>query len=139
MNLTTQVLPLVEDLFASLLQLPVEATTTCDASTHLVASVQLSGAWRGSVTITCPPSLAAQIATTMLDTAQPSHEDLQDCLGELANILGGNLKPFFPSPSQLSLPVAGSTPKRTPTLMMEQLSFLCAGHAFSLLIAQEQE
>ena len=36
-----------------------------------------------------------------------SLEDVQDALGEVANVVGGNLKALLPEGSTLSLPVVG--------------------------------
>jgi chemotaxis protein CheX len=34
----------------------------------------------------------------------PSGEEIRDALGELTNVIGGNVKALFPGPSALSLP-----------------------------------
>ena len=34
----------------------------------------------------------------------PDLDDVRDALGELANMLGGNIKALLPAPSQISLP-----------------------------------
>ena len=37
-------------------------------------------------------------------------EDVADALGELANVLGGNIKSVLPGPSALGLPQIGTAP-----------------------------
>ena len=37
-------------------------------------------------------------------------EDIEDGLGELANVVGGNVKAVLPGPSALGLPVVGAAP-----------------------------
>ena len=37
-------------------------------------------------------------------------EDVDDALGELANVVGGNVKAVLPGPSVLGLPETGTTP-----------------------------
>jgi chemotaxis protein CheX len=40
-----------------------------------------------------------------IDLGDVTGEDVTDALGELANIIGGNVKSLMPDPSALSLPV----------------------------------
>ena len=41
-------------------------------------------------------------------------EDVADALGELANVVGGNVKAVLPGPSVLGLPEVGSAPAAGP-------------------------
>jgi chemotaxis protein CheX len=70
------------------------------------ASVQISGAWEGVVHLQCAATLAAQAAATMfgIGPAEVRADQIQDALGELANMVGGNIKALLPEPSRLSLP-----------------------------------
>ena len=38
-------------------------------------------------------------------------EDVEDALGELANVVGGNVKAVLPGPSVLGLPEVGTAPE----------------------------
>jgi chemotaxis protein CheX len=70
------------------------------------ATVAISGAWEGRATLTCPLALADRAAARMFGiapgTAKP--DQVSDALGELANIVGGNVKALLPEPCKLSLP-----------------------------------
>ena len=70
------------------------------------ATVQISGSWNGSVILSCSAGLARKAAAAMFELAEDNLDDgeVADALGELVNILGGNLKCLLPEPSQLSLP-----------------------------------
>ena len=72
----------------------------------LTASIQISGAWSGAIVASFPPALARSLAAKMLevDPDAASSEDLSDTLGEIVNMIGGNMKAMLPSPSRLSLP-----------------------------------
>ncbi len=72
----------------------------------LLGSVQIAGAWEGAGQVQCPASLARRAAATMFGVAPEAVErdQIQDALGELANMIVGNLKAFLPQPSRLSLP-----------------------------------
>ena len=41
-------------------------------------------------------------------------EDVDDALGELANVVGGNVKAVLPGPSVLGLPEVGTAPAGRP-------------------------
>lgn len=67
--------------------------------------VQIVGAWRGAVTLQVPLPLARNLAEQMLQPEEPpTIADVRDAVGELANVIGGNVKALFPGPSQTSLP-----------------------------------
>ena len=72
----------------------------------LTACVHISGTWSGSVLIYCSADLARQAAAVMFGRGpdQVATEDIEDALGELANMTGGNMKALLPQPCELSLP-----------------------------------
>jgi chemotaxis protein CheX len=77
-----------------------------DAKELLSACIRISGAWSGAVVARVSFDLARRTSAIML--AQPladtTIDDARDCLGELVNMFGGNLKALLPGPSWLSLP-----------------------------------
>jgi chemotaxis protein CheX len=70
------------------------------------ASVSVTGAWRGHVVLSCSSTAAKNAAAALLGVEfdEVTAEDIADALGELANIIGGNIKSLLPEPSALSLP-----------------------------------
>jgi chemotaxis protein CheX len=70
------------------------------------ASVSLTGAWRGHVIVRCSATASRNAAAALLgvELDDVTIEDVTDALGELANIIGGNVKSLLPEPSALSLP-----------------------------------
>jgi chemotaxis protein CheX len=67
--------------------------------------VQIVGRSRGAVMLRCPMSLACTLAEQMFRAGSaPSLDDVRDALGELTNVIAGNVKALLPGPSQLSLP-----------------------------------
>lgn len=71
------------------------------------AVVTISGGWQGVVTVELEESVAQALTAGML--AIPAGEevgdsDLADAVGELVNMIGGNVKSLMPGPSALSLP-----------------------------------
>ncbi len=72
----------------------------------LTGTVFISGQWNGLVSLTCSPVAAVRASALMFDgeIEEVSHADVLDAVGELVNIVGGNLKGMLPSPTGLSLP-----------------------------------
>jgi chemotaxis protein CheX len=76
-----------------------------DAAT-VSASVTVSGAWHGVVSLQVPDDLARAIAAAMLGgLPEVDDADVSDAIGEMVNMVGGNVKSLMPGPSALSLPV----------------------------------
>ncbi|MFI5911166.1 chemotaxis protein CheX [Dactylosporangium sp. NPDC051541] len=72
----------------------------------VTASVSVTGAWRGHVLVSCSEAAAKHVAAALLgiEFEEVAEEDVADALGELANIIGGNVKSLLPEPCALSLP-----------------------------------
>lgn len=68
--------------------------------------VQITGAWEGAVTVHCSEGLARLLtaAMFMVDPEDTTPEEVGDALGELANMVGGNVKALLPEPCRISLP-----------------------------------
>jgi hypothetical protein len=75
--------------------------------------VEIVGPWSGSVVLTCGRDTAVELTRALLREHAPEvleEEDVDDALGELANVVGGNVKAVLPGPSVLGLPETGTTP-----------------------------
>ncbi len=68
--------------------------------------VQIAGAWDGVIRIKVSDDQLIFVTKTMflLEDDPASKNDLQEAMGELTNLIGGNIKALLPAPSQLSLP-----------------------------------
>jgi chemotaxis protein CheX len=76
------------------------------AGERVTGCVHLSGAYTGSIMLSCSGP-AARDAAAALFSMQPSdvtQNEIIDAIGELANMVGGNVKSMLPGPSALSLP-----------------------------------
>ena len=94
-------------IWASLFELPLSTDGAGSSSSEpaVTACVQIVGSWQGAVMLQCPLSLATTLADQMFQAGSaPTLEEVRDALGELTNMLGGNLKAVLPGPSQISLP-----------------------------------
>jgi hypothetical protein len=73
--------------------------------------VGIVGGWRGTVAVAVPDALAATAAASMfgLPADELTRVDIDDALGELANMIGGGVKALLPGTSRLSLPRVSPT------------------------------
>jgi chemotaxis protein CheX len=99
---------IVDSVFTTMMGLKV---TLCDASwqpsgDRLTSFVQLNGEWNGAVFLDCTRRQACQFAGRILAMAAPDDVDdnVRDVLGELASMIGGNLKCGIATGVSLSMP-----------------------------------
>ena len=106
-------------------------------------TVRMRGAWEGAVTIACSHDLAraAAVALFALDSSEPSDDEVRDALGELANMVGGNIKALLPGPTNLSLPRVDSSSWAPPALDAENpgctVWFASHGETFAVTLRPE--
>ena len=143
---TQEVAEIVSSVWQSLdleIQLIREPEPLSRSHWELTGCIQITGAWRGALTATCGQVLGRNIAAAMLGmaTEEVSDADINDALGEIVNMLGGNVKALLPPPCQLSLPsvTSGSqyhlnVPK---TQVIDTLHFESGGHALVLQVLEE--
>ncbi|SNY05045.1 chemotaxis protein CheX [Paractinoplanes atraurantiacus] len=79
------------------------------------SSVSITGSWTGHIVYASSTSAARRAAAAFLamEMDEVSEEDLSDVLGELANIVGGNVKAMLPPGALLSLPQVVLAPETT--------------------------
>jgi chemotaxis protein CheX len=102
---------ITERVWASLVEVPLlprqpgQPGPTPGARTF-TGCVQITGAWEGAVTVHCSAELAKVLtaAMFMVDPDDTTAEEVSDALGELANMVGGNVKALLPEPCRISLP-----------------------------------
>ncbi len=105
----------------------------------LIASVAITGAWTGSVEVSCSRALARQSAQAMFGTHEVSDEQTSDALLEIANIIAGNFKSLVSGPSSLSLPVMRQLPvDEAGDGLAHRLGFDCGGHLLLVSVSSHQ-
>ena len=77
------------------------------------SSVSITGSWHGHVVYASSTAAARRAAAAFLamEADEVGQEDLSDVLGELANIVGGNVKAMLPPGCFLSLPQVVMAPE----------------------------
>lgn len=140
---------LVAGVWEQILHLPVgtgdAGGSIATSHRQMAAFVQISGRWDGTVSLHCTQDFAAVVAAKMfsIPPADVTPRDELDALGELANMIGGNLKSLLPSPSHLSLPTViggASYSARVPgSRVIGRHHYECAGHPFSISVMERQK
>lgn len=137
--LPSEVAQIVESVFAAMLGLEVSESGTpwFPGGDRLTSVLHLAGDWNGAVLLECDRRQACRFAGRFLSIDPPEMLDdvVRDVLGELANIIGGNLKcvltrgvirlsmPSVVDGSQYSLRVCGAE-------VRESIPFQCADGTF---------
>lgn len=67
--------------------------------------IGISGKRKGSVYITATKAMLSQIAQIILDIDDVGSEDVKDLVGEIANIISGNVRQAYGSDFMISVPV----------------------------------
>ncbi|HIN85026.1 MAG TPA: chemotaxis protein CheX [Myxococcales bacterium] len=142
-----QVPAMTRYVWAVLLNIDLGLLTTQEVSLHpkvkvFESSVNIEGGWSGRVSIRCPEFLVRRWAASMLSIAEDKvvHEDINDALGELANILAGNLKRVLPGNPRLGLPETSSQMtgvKQRTEQACTQFTFEDAGVPFIVAIYED--
>jgi CheY-specific phosphatase CheX len=93
---------------------------------ELHAWVDVAGPMGGRVLLTTERSTAVELTRALLGLGADDavgDADIVDALGEVANVVGGNVKALVPDPGALTLPeVAGTRPETHPDDLIHALS-----------------
>ena len=110
----------------------------------LAGCVQITGEWQGTVTLYTRSELGKKIAANMLglDETDIDNQQVQDVIGEITNIIAGNIKSLLPAPCSISLPSVAVTDynlhhPRSETLTA--VNFDCEGLPFLVVMLQASE
>lgn len=108
----------------------------------VTAFVLLSGNWDGALLLECSRELAHRCAARMFDVAPEalSEDEVNDALGEVVNMAGGNFKNLIHGDSILSLPAVvdgrGHSVKVPGSRMALRVAFESDGAALQVSILQ---
>jgi chemotaxis protein CheX len=108
----TDLAEIIAEVWDAYLQRPSANPTDAPPPDGLLytAAVSITGAWDGHVRVISPPGPASEITALMLavDDADVTEQDITDAMGELVNVIGGNLKNRGAQPAKLGLPVVST-------------------------------
>ena len=99
---------IVESVFAAMLTMELHecGTPWFPGVERLTAVLHMAGGWNGAVLLECDRRQACQFASRFLSMDLPETVDdvVRDVLGELVNMIGGNMKCILTPGIQLSMP-----------------------------------
>jgi chemotaxis protein CheX len=138
----TEIAQEVWESFLSLTLLPHPLGPDAPAITgrHMTGCVAVSGEWTGTVFLACDPELAAAAAEAMFaaDPGTLTVDEVSDALGELTNMIGGNIKSLLPAPSRLSVPSVAEGESYTVRIpgarLLEQVVLVCSAGPLQISI-----
>jgi CheY-specific phosphatase CheX len=84
----------------------------CVGTFHLLASVELTGMWKGRIEVRLDEKLAfsATAAMLMQPVEHVTEADMLDAIGEIANMVAGAIKSSLPRPTNMTTPTSGIEP-----------------------------
>ena len=110
----------------------------------LAGCIQITGEWQGTVTLYAPRQLGKKIAAAMyaMDVSEVDDQQVQDVLGEITNMIAGNIKSLLPTPCSISLPSVAVTDHdlhhpRSETVT--SVNFVCDNMQFFVVMLQKEE
>ena len=137
---------IVEYVFRTMVGLEVSESnqSSLPGGDQLTATIHLAGDWKGALALECGRKLACAFAARFLSMDPPETVDdvVRDVLGELSNMIGGNLKCVLAGGIKLSMPsvVDGADHnlrvRRAGT--RERLVFECIEGVFSVAVLREE-
>jgi chemotaxis protein CheX len=140
-----QIIGIAQEVWTSFLDMeiaphPLGADAPALDGPTLTGCVHVTGEWQGSVFLQCSAELSVAAAEAMF-AAEPgslSAEEISDALGELTNMIGGNIKSLLPAPSTLSVPSVAegvSYTVRVPGAhLVDSVALVCAAGLLTISI-----
>jgi chemotaxis protein CheX len=100
---------IVESVFDTMLSVEVRRTELewTPPTDVLTGTIHFAGEWKGAVLLECTRPQAYEFTHRLMSIPLPSSitNDVRDAMGELANMLAGNLKSVLPHGISLSMPL----------------------------------
>jgi chemotaxis protein CheX len=141
-----ELVQIVQDVFGTMVRLEVSESDQpwCPGCDRLTATINLTGEWNGVLALECCHDQACAFAARFLSMKKPKRVDelVRDVLGELTNMIGGNLKCVLAGGLMLSMPSVVEGADRNLRVcrsgVRERLVFECAEGVFSVAVLREQ-
>ena len=109
---------IIHEVWSSMLGIEVEPVDAPrpESDDAIAGSVGVTGATDALISMETSADGARRFASTMfgMSDEEASDDDIADAIGELTNMVGGNIKSLLPEPSTLSLPVVARG--KSPTM-----------------------
>jgi chemotaxis protein CheX len=100
-NVGDEIIAGIRDVFSTMLMVDLASDAVvedhkCDIQSNLTSMIGLGGGLRGLLALHCPASVAKSITGAFLGMdIDDINEDVKDAIGEIVNMVAGNLKTAF--------------------------------------------
>jgi len=99
---------IVHDVFETMLGYEIHESLD-DYRTRMnvvTSAIFFAGAWKGAVILECSEKQCLLFTGRLMGISAPAHtdDDVRDAMGEVVNMIGGNLKSVLPPGVSLSMP-----------------------------------
>jgi chemotaxis protein CheX len=105
--LRSSIASITHTVFETMLRVPITAASSgrkCFEA-PLTAAVYYAGSWKGALVVECSTEQASRWASRLMSLTPPIlADDVRDGLGELTNMIAGNVKPLLASGLGISIP-----------------------------------
>jgi len=104
-----QICSMVRSVWSTQLGLEIQKAdgpATPSASPTMTAVIHISGDFRGGIRLECSRTLIRRAASIMFNLGEDQlcDDDERDVVGELTNVIAGNIKALIPGSNSISLP-----------------------------------
>ena len=130
-----------ETIWGTLFTSTLERATVPGPEVHreVTGLVHIDGAWQGALMLRCSTALAAMVTAAMFESVgEPPEEDVRDAVGELTNMMAGNVKALLPEPCAISLPSVALGADYAVRVMgaepVAEVAFACGGEPLSVTL-----
>jgi chemotaxis protein CheX len=96
-----------ESVFQSMLGLNIQPSEReLPMNDMITGAIYYAGPWKGAALLQCNPGEAYEFTARLMGVPLPVSfdDDVRDAMGEITNIIGGNMKPLLPHGVALSMP-----------------------------------
>jgi chemotaxis protein CheX len=142
-----QILEISQEIWESLLGREIEPSDEtgnafADCKRTVTGFVNIGGAWEGTILLEVSDVLSKRFSADMLGISpeEVSEQDVADALGELTNMVGGNIKSLLPAPSNLSIPSVADGSDYSiwapGTDLLAQVTLRCEGQPMLITVRQ---
>lgn len=134
---------IVHDVWSTQLGLSIDdlkALASTAETTTITAAIHITGDFRGGIRLESSRALIRRAASIMFDQPEDTmtREDEHDVIGELTNVIAGNVKALIPGTNSLSLPtIVDGSDYRVSTLDVktsDDYGFALDGEAMVLTV-----
>ena len=135
----------VETIWTTMLGIPINRVLgeeDVEESGDFLASISISGAWDGTLELSCSEGLARFVGAALFqcDPWDLDEDSSVEAVLELANMIGGNVKALVGEGNHLGLPELQSALYERPTGVEEiHLLFDCLGEPLALQLIRMDE